>query len=183
MGLDAVELVMDVEDRFDISIPDAAAEQVQTMGELHAFLMTRIRSRATDICPSAAFFYPIRRLLIDEFSVERKQVRPNTRLETLLKPERRYQFWRRLQSVFSTSLPRLRRSNWLQWKGDTFPTGCSTVAQLIGHCIDLNRITDEFRPNDSEAVWEIVCDLVAKIADADKQLLKPETHFLKDLGF
>ena len=183
MGLDTVELVMDLEERFDTAIPDDAAEQIQTVGELHAFLMRRIRNQASDICPSATLFYPIRRLLVDEFSVERKQVRPSTRLETLIEAEHRRQFWRRLQSVFSTCLPRLRRARWLQWKGDTFPNECSTVAQLIEHCIDINRITNEFGPDDSEAVWETLCEIVANIAYADKQLLTPETHFLKDLGF
>ncbi len=42
MGLDAVEIVMDVEDRFGITIQNAEAERVRTVGELVALIHDRI---------------------------------------------------------------------------------------------------------------------------------------------
>ena len=57
MGLEGVELVMEVEDRFGTSFLDAELERMQTVGDLHSFLMVRIRSQHSDVCPSAAVFY------------------------------------------------------------------------------------------------------------------------------
>ena len=37
-SLDTVELVMDLEEEFDISIPDEAAEKIQKVGEAVAFI-------------------------------------------------------------------------------------------------------------------------------------------------
>lgn len=37
-SLDQVELVLDIEDAFDISIPDAAAEQITTIGNVVAYV-------------------------------------------------------------------------------------------------------------------------------------------------
>ena len=183
MGLEGVELVMDVEDRFDTSIPDSAAEHIQTVGDLHSFLMNRIRHQNSDNCPSAALFYPIRKLLVTEFGIERNTVKPSTDLDSVINADDRYKFWRKLETSVATRLPRLKRSKWLQWNGDTFPESCSNVAQLVKHCVDVNKITDEFGPDDSDLVWNVVCELVAEMAGVEKSTLKPETNFLNDLWF
>ena len=183
MGLEGVELVMDIEDRFNTSIPDSTAEHIQTVGDLHSFLMNRIRQQNSDNCPSAAFFYPIRKLLVSEFEIERNTVKPATRLDSLIDAENRYKFWRKLEASVATRLPRLKRSQWLQWYGDTFPESCSTVAQLVNHCVDVNQITDEFGPDQSDAVWDVVCELVSEMAGVEKSTLKPETNFVNDLWF
>ena len=183
MGLEGVELIMDVEDRFRTSFPDDQLEQMQTIGDLHDFIMSRIRTQHSDVCLSAAMFYPIRRILVDQLNVDRDNVRPATSLESLVEPESRSQFWRNIESVLATKLPRLKRSRWLQWTGDSFPPECSTVKQLIKNCVTLNQITDEFGPDDDDAVFKIVQQLVAEVACVDESLLSRETNFVCDLGF
>ena len=44
MGMQSIELVMDVEDEFGIRIPDDAAEQCITVGQLHTLVVNLIRS-------------------------------------------------------------------------------------------------------------------------------------------
>jgi len=44
MGLETVELVMDVEDAFDISIPNEMAQRIQTVGQLHDAVVTLLRA-------------------------------------------------------------------------------------------------------------------------------------------
>ena len=183
MGLESVELMMDVEDRFEIAIPDSAMEQIQTVGDLHAFLMDRIRQQNSGVCLSAALFYPVRKILVDDFSVDRAEVRPATRLESMVAKGDRQRFWSKLEEAVAARLPRLKRSKWFQWKGDMFPESCSTVGQLVNHCVDLNKITDEFRPDDSDRVWEIVCEMVADLAGVERSSLKQDTDFITDLGF
>ena len=183
MGLDGVELIMDVEDRFGTSFPDVELERMQTVGDLFNFIMARIRSQNSDACPTAAMFYPIRKILVDQFSIERSSVRPSTSLESLIDPNARHTFWRTIDSTLATKLPKLRRSKWLQWSGDVFPPECSTVSQLVQQCVNLNRISDEFGPDDTAAVFEIVQQIVADVAGVDKSAIATETSFMVDLGF
>jgi|HubBroStandDraft_3_1064219.scaffolds.fasta_scaffold559946_2 hypothetical protein len=59
MGLDSVELVMKVEEHFDITIPDDHASQLTTVGKLHAWVVDelsrldrgKIDSKTVFICP------------------------------------------------------------------------------------------------------------------------------------
>jgi acyl carrier protein len=46
MGLDIVELVMEVEHVFGIEIPDADAERLRTVGSMYAYLRERVAPEA-----------------------------------------------------------------------------------------------------------------------------------------
>ena len=50
MGLDGVEIVMDVEDHFGITIADGEAEQIRTVGELLALIQARLDAAAAATC-------------------------------------------------------------------------------------------------------------------------------------
>lgn len=43
-SLDTVELIMDIENTFDLSIPDEEAEKIQTVGEVIKYIETHISS-------------------------------------------------------------------------------------------------------------------------------------------
>ncbi len=183
MGLDAVELVMETEYRFDTSIPDVFAEHIQTVGDLHSFLMNRIRWRDSSQCVTAAMFYPIRKLLVAGYGVMRSDVRPNTKLSDLVTPPDRYRFWHDVQSQLLTTLPRLRRSRMLTWNGDLFPSHLATVGDLASSCADALQITREYGASDDVAVWNELCEMIGRIAGVEPGTLRPDTHFIKELGF
>ncbi len=42
-SLDTVELVMEIEDKFDLSIPDDAAEKIQTVGDAIKYVESNVR--------------------------------------------------------------------------------------------------------------------------------------------
>ena len=44
-SLDTVELVMEIEDAFDLSIPDDAAEKIQTVGEAIKYIEDNVRDK------------------------------------------------------------------------------------------------------------------------------------------
>jgi hypothetical protein len=45
MGLESVELVLNVEDAFGISIPDDIASDVRTVGQLHSVILDLLRAK------------------------------------------------------------------------------------------------------------------------------------------
>jgi acyl carrier protein len=46
MGLDIVELVMEIERTFAIDIPDADAERLRTVGDMYEYLRARVEPEA-----------------------------------------------------------------------------------------------------------------------------------------
>lgn len=104
MGLDAVELVIEVEDRFNVKLPDSECARVRTVADLAALVISRV-PRPSGICPTAHTFFELRRQMVTGAGVERPHVRPSTRLETLY-PSGLRQPWRRLRRT-NPRLPRL----------------------------------------------------------------------------
>ena len=91
MGLDAVEIVMEVEAAFDIRIPDEAGQKIETVGQLYDYVVEQTRQKTadptndiparTDVCLTAATFYLLRRQsYADDSGLERWQVGPRESL-------------------------------------------------------------------------------------------------------
>lgn len=106
MGLDGVELVMEVEDRFNIRLADHDVERVRTVADLAALVLARMPS-LRGVCPTARSFYELRTLLTLR-GIERSDVRPRTRLAELFPPGSR-ESWKALCAE-DRRLPRLRVS-------------------------------------------------------------------------
>lgn len=82
MGLDGVELVMEVEERFGVTLLDSETSQVRTVADLAALVVSRL-PRASGGCPTAHAFYLIRRVLVEHARVDRGSVRPDARWDVL----------------------------------------------------------------------------------------------------
>jgi hypothetical protein len=109
-GFDSVELIMDMEDVFGISIPDADAELIQTADELHAYLVGRVAavpSHDHSRCASAAAFYHTRRTLVADSGVDPRRIGPGTLMDQFLPtdPLMRRSEWRRLGKLLKVDLP------------------------------------------------------------------------------
>ena len=61
MGLDSVELVMRVEERFGIEIHDSEAEPIRTPGMLVDLVFSKLQTGPQNYCASQRAFYVLRR--------------------------------------------------------------------------------------------------------------------------
>jgi acyl carrier protein len=115
MGLDSVELVMEVEEAFGIKISDERACEIRTVGDLYETILDLRRDSLSrkGICLSAATFYRIRRAVCAELGLNPKSVRPRTTLESTITRRHRRPIWARLEAALKLKLPRLARPKWL----------------------------------------------------------------------
>jgi len=114
MGLDAVEIVMAVEDVFDIQIEDAEAEKVLTPAQLIDLVMGKVATATTDVCLTHRSFNLLRGFFVRRCAFERKQVRPEMELSTAFPPTERKARLQLLSTELSIeSLPQLVRPGWL----------------------------------------------------------------------
>lgn len=114
MGLDIVELIMRVEEEFEIEIPDSDAEMLSSPGMLCAYIEHRLGrasspSTARSYCPTSRAFYAVRRELM-QLGIERRHITPQTSLEALWSRSQRRHNWNALGEALHFDLPSLCRS-------------------------------------------------------------------------
>jgi len=115
MGLDAVEIVMRVEEEFAIDLPDDELGAIGTVGDLYRQVLSKL-----EVAPSfrpALCFYRLRRAVIQCLGKDRKTIRPATKLAHLLPRPTRIAAWKSLSEVSGLGFPRLRHPRWAR---DTF---------------------------------------------------------------
>jgi acyl carrier protein len=75
MGLDTVELVMAVEERFSIRIPNGVAAQLATVGQMHHYVVERLRQGGANP-DSEAIYSVLADVISAQLGVKREVVRP-----------------------------------------------------------------------------------------------------------
>jgi acyl carrier protein len=119
MGLDAVELVIETEEAFQIRIDDRDAEKIVTVGQLHDFIIERLppdspwqvtpagESVRSTPCLEAAAFYRLRRAFKAAGCNSCSQISPSTSLVEALPIKRRRRLWKSAQAKLGWQLPQL----------------------------------------------------------------------------
>lgn len=108
MGLDAVELVIRIEETFSIDLPDEELSSIRTVGDLYELVLSKVDT--TPACLSSKAFYKTRRALMDSLDLSRRSVRPSTSLESLLPSASRIRQWKEIGGAIGLEFPRLRHS-------------------------------------------------------------------------
>jgi acyl carrier protein len=114
MGLDTVELVMEIEDAFDISIPDDQASKMLTVGDVYEFILEKTADSTlrSSTCLTAVAFYDLRRH-VRSLGLSHSEIRPKTKLDHVIPLIGRRTYWRTLSSRMDLRFPRLGRPSWL----------------------------------------------------------------------
>lgn len=114
MGLDTVELVMNIEEAFDVTITDKQASQMETVADIYEFLILSIASTNANstVCLKSAAFYDLRRHL-QTLGIAREKIRPSATLKEVFPILRRRSLWHKLSKSMQVRLPRLVRPSWL----------------------------------------------------------------------
>jgi len=109
MGLDAVELVMGVEDHFGISIQNSEAERVRSVGDLIALIQSRIDAAQAATCPTLSSFLQLRSCVREIANDDELRIRTGTRVVDVLTQSERQRLWKRLGDLLGSAPPGLRR--------------------------------------------------------------------------
>lgn len=109
MGLDGVELILALEEEFQIVLEDEAVSSVYTIGDLYKLLLSKLPQASAPACTTSMAFYAVRRGLMEELGVSRKDLRPATSLASLFSqfPPRRRQQWHRFRNGMPYKLDHL----------------------------------------------------------------------------
>jgi acyl carrier protein len=139
MSLDIVELIVEIEDKFGVTIPDRDAERIRTVGNLYQYLLgcrnVARRFPGPEVCPSSATFYRARRALCAQLGLARRSVTPSSVLAELIPEDQRRSHWQQLRAALRPfNLPGLQRPGWLRI---VLPFGwIAQVAASVGACLE-----------------------------------------------
>ncbi len=83
MGLDGVEIIMKIEESFDIVIEDSVAEKIRTPGQLIDLVLSKVGRTSHGACLTQRAFHRVRGFLVKQFGRERQQIRTDTSMISL----------------------------------------------------------------------------------------------------
>lgn len=107
MGLDSVELVMRIEETFDIRIPDSEVEKAYTVGDLYEIVWKHVKVGDSQKCVSQKLFYELRNSFSNELGVPKSEIKPKTLLNDVLPVSGRYKLWTDIERASGYKLPEL----------------------------------------------------------------------------
>ena len=107
MGLDFVEIVMEVEDQFGIHFKLDELSHVRTVGDFVAVIRARISAAAETTCPCLTQFHRLRQLVRQTTGEPDLRIRPKSSLQATLTTEECRRLWQRLPDVFGYTPPDL----------------------------------------------------------------------------
>ena len=107
MGLESVELLVEVEDTFNLSIASEEAAQVVTVGDLHALVLRKVKAVAKAPCLTAHVFYRLRKAFLEVYDVPRAELA--LPLNRVVPPSSRRAHWEGLEAIVHLTLPVLWR--------------------------------------------------------------------------
>jgi hypothetical protein len=126
VGLDAVEIVMGVEERFGIAIPNKAAEKITTPRLLVDFIASVVEMTPTDVCVSQRLFYRLRRGFQRQLATRAPAIELDTPLQSIVHKDQWPKVWAAVRAdVGSADWPET--MPWPSW----FKDGPQTIRQMI----------------------------------------------------
>ncbi len=106
MGLDSVELLVEIERTFGIDIPSKVAERINTVGQMYDVVWDLIRRDDSQQCRSQVLFYRLRLILKKEFHID-EAISPASITEVVIPQKNRRNVWKQLSEKLTLKLPQL----------------------------------------------------------------------------
>lgn len=178
MGLDGVELVMAVEEEFDIVLGLEEASSAETFGQLLEIVIQKARLTSDNTCPSMRGFYKVRKKLMDAFSIDRNRIHPDTPLNEYFPEKSPKDYWPELLTIFdqdSNNIPLL-RPPWLN-KVIKFTAIASFLISLLWLVFHIDFYAFPAALFISAAVTIVILEVTKK----HRTLIPQEFYLTKDL--
>jgi acyl carrier protein len=176
MGLDTVELVMELEDEFGVAIPDVVASRLISVGDTFQFITESLigQEAVKGTCSTSRAFYALRRELVNRVGVPPGRVRLDTPLGEL-QPSLSGREWRKIADASG-----LRREPH-QLFGLRTPPPQTPLRELIETRCKANwrRFDGTI---DKDMVFQRIRQIVSDQLGVAIVEVKYETRYIEDLG-
>jgi acyl carrier protein len=195
MGLDSVELLMSVEDKFGISIEDSEAENIATVQHLADTVYSKIIVNPTDKCLTQILFYQIRKAF-QNLNLTESEIMPKSKISDLLTKSELKTNWNRLEKEIELKLPELVAMDFnpkldshvkifgIKTIKRNTPVTKGTVRELIDWTISLNfeKTIDIQKITDKYEVERIIAGIISENMGIPISEIELKHTITNDLG-
>ncbi|MBX7255256.1 MAG: hypothetical protein K1Y02_02750 [Candidatus Hydrogenedentes bacterium] len=115
MGLELTELIMAVEEEFDVRMDNDGFIDYRTVGSLYAWICDQVATRPYHKCRRLASFLKTRSALAEISGKSTREISLDTPLETLVPRRKRRKAWKELEMSLGHGLPQLARPRLIDW--------------------------------------------------------------------
>ncbi len=172
MGLDSIELLIEVEKAFSIKIPDQEAERIITVGDFHNSVWKHLEGKHSDKCQSQKLFYQLRRSFVDSFKFSKADFKLSTSLNDIFPEDNRKQAYLNFSNSINIEFPDLVLPK--PWAIFLNTIGIITICGGLGLSIILINYFDYSK-------WTLLFSaigigftyLISKILNAKRTVIKP----------
>lgn len=196
MGLDSVELIIEVEKHFNISIPDKEAEKIYTVQDFADCVYTKVLLNATERCKSQLLFYKLRNHFTEKLGVSKELFLLETGINHLIPNQDLQTTWNNIQQDLQLELPALaerdidpqiqKEVKFLGFKVYTRgePVTDGSVKDLVNWTMALNhkKLMDVKNLCSKKEIEWIIVGLVNKLLGIPVNEIKMSHSFTDDLG-
>ena len=114
MGLDSVELVLEIEEQFGIELKDEEVTTTNTPRKVGDLVFSKLKATDESICQSQRAFYILRNAFIKIFKLDRKSITPDMKFRNLIPETREKDIWQQIKlAVAARNWPKLSRPLWM----------------------------------------------------------------------
>lgn len=181
MGLDTVELVMEFEQEFQISIPDDEAERMQYIRDTIDFIVRALaakpRFQSDGRCPTARVFRSLRIGLASEFGIPFRRIRPSSAVADLIPPGHDRTRWSEFARRHDLPIPRFSF-----FPSRRFPVADATIAELVRSSRRPGWYFTADGAVDVDRVTKKVCVIVSEQMGVALEEVHPALHYINDLN-
>jgi len=195
MGLDSVELLMSVENRFGIRIEDSEAEKIYTVQNFVDSVYDKIITNPNEKCLTQIVFYRIRKAF-QNLKLTDKEIKPETKISELLTQTELKEKWHLLKTEIGLELPELVALDFNPNLGShvkifgiktikrTTPVSSGTIRDLIDWTIALNqeKLIDIENVTSKYEVERIIIGIINRNMGIPISEIKLEHSITNDLG-
>lgn len=177
MGLDGVELIMAMEEEFDILLPDDELNQVRTVDDLYKLIKARHHGITTEICLSHHMFNKVRRALMNNFQLKRGQIKASIKLLDLVPEKDLKEGWPYLQLFEDLKIPELKFKLFFSgWSKDT------TIADLVRILVVTNGEDFRVMKGSDDDIWIRYVKVIQNQLNVPIGEIRLNARFAEDLG-
>ncbi|MBT3424699.1 MAG: hypothetical protein HOD63_13845 [Bacteroidetes bacterium] len=180
MGLDSIQILVDIEECFDITIEDNEAERIRTVGELSDHVWSLVETKSEKVCFNQLIYFRLRKFVTSNSTISPMKFSPTLKISKIWDKKRRQEVWEDISKELELKIPKF--TGWFLANRDQVFAN-DTIQELSEKIVvqNLDKLRSEFGLSRNN-VNSIVISIIKDISGVDRKEIVPDATFTNDLG-